>query len=236
MSTGKKDSAQDEKIEDAQSENLDKSGGQRGSEQEYVTKEEFLAIQKSLDALNRNLQSEKDRAVKKTNERLNGIENGIKEVLQKAAKENLSVTDLLSQVEQQEEVDFRQTIKTLADSLKTGSLGQSSHGSEQSKGVDISVVLSELELDPEDLRVKDFSTKKFASAEEAYREGAKLVKTITSKQPTDADTPGNVNERQKAASKQEQLMAEYEKGAANLRGQALVNFKMQMRKKGLSIF
>lgn len=212
------------------------SGQQNSSSPEYVTVEQFREIQKSLDLVARQLQGEKDRAVKKTNERLDGVEKDLKAVLQIAKRDGKDIDTLLSEVESQEEADFRQVMLEVAKTFKNGGLPQSATGgTAQSKGVDVSAVLKDLEMDLSDLRVKEFATRKFESEAQAYAEGAKLLKTIISRQPTDADQPSGASERTKAASQQEKLMQEYADGSKNLRGQALINFKMQMRKKGLDI-
>lgn len=231
-----KDSAELEGTQGSQSEGSNNNAGQQGSEQEYVTIKQFNEMMGKIEGLSRTLQGDKDRAVKKTNQRLDGLESNLKAVLEKANLEGKSISDLLSQVEADEEKEFRQTMLEVAKSLKGGSANDVERGSAAGSGVNVAEVLKDLELDETDLRVKEFSTKKFMSKEEAYREGAKLVKTIISKQPTDADLPSGVVDRVKNASKQEQLMAEYKEGSKNLYGQALINYKMQMRKKGLTIF
>jgi hypothetical protein len=240
---GKTDSAELEGTQDSQSKGSNNKSGQQGSEPEYVTVEQFKEIQKTLDLVSRQLQSNKDRAVKHTNERLggvderlDGVEKDLKQVLQLAAKDGKSVNDLLSEVESQEEADFRKTMKLIAESFKNGNPQANSFGSEKAKGVDVSEVLKELELDSNDVRVKDFANRTFESREQALLEGVKLVKTIISRQPSDADKPSGTSDRAKAANKQEALQAEYDEGSKKLHGQALINFKMEMRKKGLQIF
>jgi hypothetical protein len=95
-------------------------------------------------------------------------------------------------------------------------------------------VLTELELDKNDVRVREFQTRQFKSQAELALEAAKLVKSI-SRQPSDADQAEQVGERRGAGNKQEALMQEYREGSKNLRGIALTKYKQVMRKKGLEI-
>lgn len=219
----------------SQAEGSNSGAGQQGSEQEYVTVAKFNEIVGKLDLIARQAQSDKDRAVKKTNQRLDSLEGDLKQVLRVAAKEGKGIQDVLDEYERQEELEFRETIKGLSQLLRGEQPAVLPHGSGEAKGVDVSGVLKELELDLNDARVKEFASKKFTSETEAFKEGAKLIKSITSRQPTEADKPSGTSDRAKAAGKQEELMAEYREGAKSLRGTALINFKMQMRKKGLEI-
>jgi len=235
--TNGKDSAALEGTQGSQPEGSKGEAGQQGSGQpEFVTVEQFKLIQTALEETRRLLQGDKDRAVKKTNERLDGVEKNLKEVLQLAKRDGKSVEDLLNEVESNDEAEFRKTMKDIAVAFQSGKFPtQASRGSEDSQGVNVSEVLSALELDIEDARVKAFAGRKFESKEQALLEGAKLVKTILSKQPTDADKPGGEQDRTVIASKQERLMNEYREGSKNLYGQQLIQFKMEMRKKGLAI-
>lgn len=236
MSISNTDSAALEGTQGSQPKGSEGKAGQPGSEPEFVTVEQFKEIQKALDETRRLLQGDKDRAVKKTNERLDGVEKSLTEVLQLAKREGKSVEDLLSEVESQEEANFRKTMKDIAVAFQTGKFpGQEPRGNGESQGVNVSEILKELELDVNDIRVREFSGKKFASKEQALIEGAKLVKTILTRQPSDSDQPSGTQDRTANASKQEQLMREYIEGSKNLFGHRLIEYKMEMRKKGLKI-
>lgn len=230
-----KDSEVQEGTQDSQSEGSDKGTGQRGSEPEYVTVEQFKTITEKLDQIARMTQSEKDRSVKRANERVDSIEGTLKEVLQGAAKRGVSLADLLDEAEKQEQAKFQEDMREMVQAFKTGFPGVKSQGSEKTDGVDVSVVLKELELDLNDTRVKEFASKQFETKEQALIAGAKLIKTISTHQPNEADLPAGASERAKAAGKQEQLMNEYKEGSKKLFGQALINYKMEMRKRGLNI-
>jgi hypothetical protein len=109
-------------------------------------------------------------------------------------------------------------------------------GSAQASGVDVTNVLRELELDETDTRVQEFRSRSFGSEAEAYREAAKLLKTISTRQPSAADMPSPVGRGATTATKLEQLRQEYDSRSKNLRGQQLINLKMEMRKKGLNVY
>jgi hypothetical protein len=230
------DSTNLEGTQEAQASSSDKGNGQQSSEQSYVTVEQFQALQQTLEQIQRQTQGDKDRAVKKANERLDSLEGNLKQVLQLAQKDGRTITDLLAEAEAAEQARLQDDIRLMAESFRTGKFPTgASHGSEATQGVKMTEVLATLQLDLNDNRVKEFAGKQFSSQAEAYREGAQLIKTILTRQPTEADLPGQESERVRNAGKQEQLMAEYKAGSEKLRGQALINFKMQMRKKGLRI-
>jgi hypothetical protein len=212
------------------------TGQPNSSSPEYVTVEQFNTITEKLEQIARLTQSEKDRAVKKTNERVSSIEGTLKEVLQSAAKRGVSLADLLDEAEQQEQAKFQKDMREMVESFKSGNFPAAKpHGSGEANGVDVSQVLKDLELDLNDTRVKEFAAKQFGNVADAYKEGAKLIKTISTRQPKDSDKPAGTSDRAAAGDKQEQLMSEYKEGSKKLRGQALINYKMQMRKKGLQI-
>lgn len=231
-----KDSEVLEGTQDAQSQSSDKGTGQQSSEQSYVTVEQFNELKGLLTTLQRTTQGDKDRAVKKVGERVEALEGDLKQVLQLAQRDGRTISDLLADAEQAEQREFQRSMQEVAQALRTGKFpAASSHGSDATQGVDVANVLKTLELDMNDNRVKEFAGKKFSSEAEAYREGALLIKSISTHQPSEADLPSEPSERVRNAGKQEQLRAEYEAGSKNLRGQALIAYKMQMRKKGLNI-
>jgi hypothetical protein len=230
------DSVNDGIAEKANSGNSESETNQKGSsETDAVTKAEFEKLASQIETLRRSLQSEKDKAVKQTNERLTSLEGDVREVLQSAKKQGKSVDELLEDYEQEEELRVRNDLRELTRAFKEGRLSPQAPGKSQDSGVDVSGVLKELELDSEDIRVKEFSSRKFATEAEAFKEGAKLLKTIVSNQPTDADIPSKVAQRQSSPDAQARLMAEYKEGSKNMRGQQLIQFKKQMRAKGLEI-
>jgi hypothetical protein len=193
-------------------------------------------LQQKVDLLTRSLQSDKDRAVKKVGQRLDAIEGDLREVLQTAKREGKSVDDVLADIESAEEREMREALREMARSFKDGKFQASGQGgSSKQTGVDVSEVLADLELDAEDTRVQAFRAKPFASIDEAYREGAKLRKSIKTTQPSDADQASNVATPRGPAPKQDQLMKEYREGSKDLYGRQLLLYKQEMRKKGLNI-
>lgn len=219
----------------AKPEGSDDKTGQRGSVATDADLAKQLAtLQKQFDQLQRGLQSDKDRAVKQTNQRLDVLEGDIRSVLQVAQREGKNVGDILTELDDAEERETRQLMKELALSFRDGKLQQGARQSPQS-GVDVSAVLTELELDAEDVRVQEFRSRAFTSEAEAYREGAKLLKKIQSTQPSDADKTSDVAGTRRPAGKQEDLMREYQEGSKALYGRDLILFKQRMREKGLEI-
>lgn len=201
---------------------------QAASDVESVVKQ----LQTQVTQLARQLQSEKDRAVKQTNKRLDALEGDVRQVLQVAQQRNMSLADVLSELDEQESKEERQLILDMARSWKSGLQTQTPGGTGKGDGIDVGAVLSDLELSDSDIRVKEFRSRQFASEAEALREAIALKKKISTIQPSEADNPSAVSKNANT-SQQEALMREYQEGSKNLRGQALINYKMQMRKKGL---
>ncbi len=229
------DSTQDG-TQASQAEGSESSGNQTGVQPTAsVTVEQFNQLQSQLETLRRSLQSDKDKAVKKTNARVDALEGDLRSVLQGAVKDGKSLTDVLSEIDAEEERQARQSILEMARIFREGKLPEvGSGGSGQAAGVKAADVVQELGLPVEDVRVKAFMSLNFADGAEAYREAAKLTKSL-SRQPSDADRAGEVAEQQKNASTQEQLMQEYKTGSKNLLGNELVRYKQEMRKRGLNI-
>lgn len=226
------DRADEGTEENAISEGSDKAANQKGSsKQEYVSVAEFNKLQNQIESLRRGLQSDHDKGVKKVNERVAALEGDLRTVLQSAMQKGQSIGDVLDAIEAEEERSTRQTLKEMADAFRSGSFQKPDKAVEQN-GVDVSSVVDELELDKNDLRVKDFMSKEFATEKEAMREGAKLLKTILKTQPSTADEPSSVARRQPNLPEQERLNEEYKEGSKGLYGQALIRYKQKMREKG----
>lgn len=208
-----------------------KSGSGQPSSAASNVESEIKQLKATVESLTRIIQSDKDRAVKKVGQRLDAVEGSLREVLQSAKKENLSVDDILSNLDAEAAREERELVLEMARAFKAG--GPSSLGGNQQKsGVDVDAILSDLELNKDDLRVKEFRSRNFQNREEALSSAIALRKSITTKQPSDADTPSDVS-KESLQSKQAQLQQQYDEGSKNLRGQALINFKMKMRKQGL---
>lgn len=221
-------------VGEANSTGSNQASGEQGSIAVTETAKQIADLQKKIDDLTRTLQSSKDKAVANTNKRIDGLERDMKAVLREALSKGQSVQDVLGEIEDAEERDTKETLRELARAYREGKpFGGDARGGASTTGVDVTNVLRELELDENDTRVQAFRSKSFASEAEAYREAARLLKSITSKQPSDADMPSVVAGTSKNADAQTRLQQEYEKRKEGLRGQALINLKMEMRKKGL---
>jgi hypothetical protein len=230
--TTKLDSAE-EGTQDSQSESSNTQANQKGVQAtQYVTVEQFNSLNQGIEALRRSLQSEKDKGIKKVQAEVGEL----REVLQSYAQGGKSIHDILGDLEAQEEREARQATLELAKMFRESRMsGSGSGGTGALQGVDVSAVLTELELDPTDTRVQEFRAKKFANETEAYREGAKLQKQILTKQPSDADKPSPEGRRQASPQGQDALMQEYNERSQKLYGHALLRLKTEMRGKGLEI-
>jgi hypothetical protein len=213
----------------------DSTTGQQGLATDASVVKQLSDLQKTVETLTRSLQSDKDRAVKNTNKRLDGIEGDLKTVLQTAQRDGKNISDVLTAIDAEEERASREALMEMAKAFKSGQFQPKPQGSGEGTGVDVSGVLEDLDLPLDDVRVKEFRSRQFASEGEAYREGAKLQKTMKTTQPSDADIPSPVARSNAPAPKQEALMAEYKEGSKNLYGRQLLLYKQEMRNKGLEI-
>lgn len=223
-------------TEGSQPEGSVAESNQKGVQPTVTLTAEKLAeiLDQRFEAFRRSTQSEKDKAVKQTNQRLDGLEGDLRSVLQKASQEGQSISDVLTSLDAEEERQARQSMLEVARMFKEGKFpGQGSGGSESTSGVKVAEVVQELELPLEDLRVKEFMSRNFSDKAEAYREAAKLTKSLL-RQPSDADKAGEPSGRQSDVPTLQKLQEEYNTRSQNLRGQALINLKAEMRKKGLS--
>lgn len=226
-----------EGTQDSQSESSNSQSNQKGSsgEAQYVTVEQFQTLNQSIENLRRSFQSDKDKGIKRVEQKVDAVEGDLRTILQQASQSGKSVGDILSELEAQEEREARQAMLEMSRAFREGKLSGDSRGSGQQQGVNTSAVMAELELDESDTRVQAFRAKTFTSETEAYREGAKLLKQISTNQPSDADSPSKEGKRQSVPANEEQLQQEYQQRSKDLNGRALLNLKMEMRKKGLSI-
>lgn len=237
----KSDSSDRGTPEDANSEGSSGADNQKGSsEQEFLTVAEFqrqLALER--EALRRQFQSEKDKGVKATNERLAGIETDVKTMLRQASAENRSVKDVLADLDAQEAQEERRLLLEMAKAFKSGQFPQTSpQGSGRTRGeVDILAVIDEFGLDPDDARVKALTTRSFETIEDAEKATVALIKKINKTSAlSDAERPsGETEGGSKPVAKLDKLWAEYNAKATNTRGNALIALKMEYRKKGLPV-
>lgn len=166
-------------------------GSQEGSGQQssFVTKEQYDALLNRFEKFERTAQGDKDRAVKRTNERLNELEAQVKPILERAAvlmKGGAEPNEALSQAQNEhEEAELKQAMR---DFFKGGALPSQPAGNGESKGVDIQSVIAEYGLDLNNPEVKiAFEGKQFSTIEQAELTAARLLKPKPS--PTAAQTP-----------------------------------------------
>jgi len=153
---------------------------QQGSENSQHTKADYDSLKARLDKMEREAQGNKDRAVKRTNERLDKFEDELKPLLESAQKyitAGSSINDAIEQVQKdhsRSEADA--ALREMALAWKSGRLPNSPAGNGQSEGVDVTEVLNDLGLSLDDPVVKvAFEGRKFTQ-EEAELTAAKLLR------------------------------------------------------------
>lgn len=225
--------------ENANSEGSGNEAGQRSSGQsEYVTVEQFREIQNQLRLIQRTTQGDKDRAVRATNERVDKIETDLKQVLQRAAKEGKSASEVVQEMNEQERSYNEQLITDMARAFKEGKFPQpASQGSGSDGEVDMMNVIEDFGLDIEDRRVAAFATQSFETIEAAERAAVALLKKINkTSAPSESERPVREGDAGRPTPKLEQLRAQYDEEIKNARGvKAVTNVKMKYRKMGLPI-
>lgn len=223
-------------TEGSQSEGSSSESNQKGVQPTVALTAEQLTqiLDQRFEAFRRSSQSGKDKAIKETNQRVDGLEGDLRAVLQKASQEGRTISDVLSDIDADEERQARQSILEMAKFFREGKFPEpGSGGTGQGSGVKVAEVVQELELPVDDLRVKEFMSRNFSDRAEAYREAAKLTKSLL-RQPSDADKAGETSQRATDVPTLQKLQDEYNERSKNLRGQALINLKAEMRKKGLA--
>jgi hypothetical protein len=211
------------------------NAGQPSSATDASVAGTIARLSQQVDALSRQIQSDKDRGVKRVGERVDKLEGDLRQVLQSAMQQGKSVGDLMGDLERQEDEEQRQIIRDLAQVVRSGQFPTKPAGQADSQGVNVSEVLETLELDPTDTRVQAFRAQQFGSLDEAYRQAAALRKSIKTTQPTDADQPSTVSKAPRPAGNQEQLLTEYKEQSKGLYGRPLLLLKQRLREKGLEI-
>ena len=236
MTLEQADSSLEGTQEFGDSEGSEAGDNQKGSSQaEYVTVTEFNKIRQQLESLRRGEQSAADKAVKPVAKRLESIEGDLKALLQSAAKQGKSASEVLADVEKAEEQETRDLMREMARAFKDGKFPVPSVASAQD-GVDIDAVISEFGLDPEDRRTRAFATQSFSSVEQAQIAAAKLVRQIiNTPAPSAADRTAPQGNVARAVANVDKLQREFDDKAKNAKGMALINLKMEYRKKGLDI-
>lgn len=214
-------------------------GDQQDSKAAYVAKAEFDALVKRLQRLESGAQSEKDRAVKRTNERLDKLEGDVKPLLERAAQliaKGSSPEDAIAQVnsEQEEELD-RRAIRELVSALKSGTLPVPSAGTGQGQGAGVADVIAKAKLDPANPQVVELVRQHGHDLTELALEAGKLA--AREKPAPDLSAAPPMTGSGSVAVTPEALRAEYEKKLKTTRGpDAVARLKQEYRRKGLNIW
>jgi hypothetical protein len=159
---------------------------QPGSETFTITKAQWDSLQGEIQTLRSGAQSEKDRAVRKTNERLDKLEGDIRPMLERALQHTASgksAEEALRLVQsEQDENQTKQALAEFAAACKSGKLPEGfGVGSAQNSGVDVAKVLADYQLDPKDPFVAGkLGGKTFASEAEAELAVARIFREVKS--------------------------------------------------------
>ncbi len=174
---------------------------QPGSESFTLTKAQWDALQGELQSLKSETQSNKDKAVRATNERLNKLEGDIRPMLERALQHTAngkSAAEALSLVQSEnEENQTRQALAEFAAAWKSGKLPEGfGVGSTQAQGVDVGQVLAEYKLDPKDPYVAGkLAGQTFNTKEQAELFAARILRDSLNNQTNPAQqsaTPGGL--------------------------------------------
>lgn len=128
---------------------------QPGSESVTITKAEWEAFNQKLQKLESGLQSDKDRAVRRTNERLDKLEGDLRPMLERALQHTASgksAEEALRLVQSENEDNLtKQALAEFAQAWRSGTLPAGfGAGNAQNQGVDMTSVLAAYGLDPKD--------------------------------------------------------------------------------------
>lgn len=134
-------------LEAPSSSGSNQQGGEQSSGQVTLSKGQLDQLLERIAKVERGAQSEKDRAVKRTNERMDKLEGDIRQVLERASKEGKSVDDMLKEIDQEEEAEFRRNVSRLAQVLPEGKLPAAPVGNGQAAGEEAAKVIEALKLD-----------------------------------------------------------------------------------------
>lgn len=187
---------------------------QQGSETNQHTKADYDSLKARLDRMEREAQGNKDRAVKRTNERLDKFEDELKPLLEQAQKyiaKGSSINEAIAQVQDDQfRTSTDEALREMALAWKSGKLPNSPAGNGQSEGVDVIAVLQDFDLDPSDPVVKvAFEGRNFTEAE-AEAAAARLVRQKKQQpNPTQAQMPSQPSAPQRAGMSEQQANTLY---------------------------
>lgn len=165
---------------------------QPGSESFTLTKAQWDELQGKIQTIERTAQGDKDRAVRKTNERLDALSNQLQPLLERALQHTASgksAAEALSLVQSEnEENQTKQALAEFAAAWKSGKLPEGfGVGSTQAQGVDVGQVLAEYRLDPKDPFVAGkLAGQKFTTTEQAELFAARILRDSLNNQTNPA--------------------------------------------------
>jgi hypothetical protein len=188
---------------------------QPGSETFTLTKAQWDALQGELQSLKSETQSNKDKAVRATNERLNKLEGDVRPMLERALQHTANgktAAEALNLVQSEnEEYQTKQALAEFAAAWKSGKLPAGfGAGTTTSQGVDMNKVLADFGLDPKDPFVAgSLNGKTFNTEADAELAAARILRARQSNQTNPAQqsaAPGELP----TPTNYDALAAEYE--------------------------
>lgn len=167
-------------------------GDSEGSGQAVtLSQADWEALNRRLQAIERGEQAAKDRAVRKTNERLDRLEGDFRSLLERAAQEGRSAKDVLTDIAASEEADARQALMEMAQAFRSGKFSPAGVGIAQSATDAAAQVFSNVGLDPKDPDVAVAMSEVAGKSPEAIELAAYRLKERKASQPNpkDAQSP-----------------------------------------------
>lgn len=147
-----------------------------------ITKEAWDGLQQDIQTLKSGLQSDKDRAVRSANQRMDKLESELRPLFERVHQfgaQNKSFDEALSTVRaEQDEQDFRNAVRDLAGKLNGGALpAAAGAGNTGGAGVDVDAVFTQYGLDLKDPFVAGkLGGKTFANSEEAELTAGRILR------------------------------------------------------------
>jgi hypothetical protein len=202
-------------------------------EQKPITREEFNTLFKTVETLKSEDRSQKDKAVKNVNERIGRLEESVNPLLERAAlfmQQGDSPKVAIQKANDEfDEAETKGALRELAQAWKSGKLFSPGTGTAQDVNGEVAQVFARYGVsanDPVAVKFYGLTGDKLHAAVADYAlEKTKII-------PPDSSEVGAL---QSAPASQRGLMEEYEKQVKGLRGNAVIEKKMEFRKRGLDI-
>ncbi len=239
------DSANPQGTEGTPSPTASSESGQPSSETVNLTKAEFDKLQKRLERLENDDRSAKDRAVTKTNKRIEDLETKVNPLLERAAefiKGGDTPKDALQKAQnEQDDLEEKQLLREFLQGVKSGKLpAVETSGNVETKGVQVADVINEYQLDGNDPEViAEVISKNFANETEAKLAAANIaLRRLNPNSPSPAASTtltGSTPQKTDLSSQYNKRLEEMRKSGRPNASQ-IADLKAEFRKKGLEVW